>query len=48
MKWFIVESFYRILGAILPKKLLLKWKRLQHDTIRWNICDYAPMRRGIM
>lgn len=42
------ELIYKILGTILPKKLLMKWRNLSPGTIRWNICDYAPSKRGIM
>ena len=44
----IPQFVYNLLGTILPRPLLLKWKRLPMNTIRWNIFDYAPIRREVM
>lgn len=42
------ELTLKLLGTILPKRLLMKWKTLPINTFRWNVCDYAPVKRKIM
>ena len=43
-----MQIIYSMLGSILPVKVLKRWSKLSMNTIRWNIADNAPAKRGVM
>ena len=43
-----MQYIYRLLGAVLPTRLLKNWAKLKVNTFRYTVADYAPARRGVM